>query len=152
MPPDKGPVVIAASVGVGGKNLRQDVLIIQAALNDIEPSDGGPSPKLAVDGISGPQTAKAIAGFQWRAIAFVDLRIDPDGPTLRAINQRRAPIVTLGFAITGTPFFEDQTVVEEVLQNVPTIRAALFLARNRIENVAAFVGARWPDYANWPWQ
>lgn len=141
VPPPKGPVVITAPVGVGGKNLRQDVLIIQAALNDIEPSDGGPFPKLKVDGISGPRTANAISGFQRRAIAFVDSRIDPDGPTLKAINQRRVPMVTLGFAITETPFFEDQTVVEEVLQAVPTIRAALFLTKNRIENVAPFVGA-----------
>src|SRR5215471_1429556 len=87
--PNNGTIVITGSVGVGGRNRRPDVLAIQAALNDIEPADGGPVPKLKVDGIAGPLTAKAIAGFQRRAIPFVDSRIDPDGPTLKAINQRR---------------------------------------------------------------
>src|SRR5262245_15788200 len=87
--PNNGTIAITGSVGVGGQNRRPDVLAIQAALNDIEPADGGPTPKLKVDGIAGPLTAKAIAGFQRRAIPFVHSRIDPDGPTLEAINRRR---------------------------------------------------------------
>jgi len=85
-----GMVVIAGSVGVGGRNTPADVRAIQAALNDIAPGDGGPDPKLAVDGIAGPKTNKAIAKFQQRSIGWSDGRIDPGGPTLKAINARRA--------------------------------------------------------------
>lgn len=141
MPPSKGPIAITASVGLGGQNRKPDVLTIQSALNDIEPSDGGPSPKLSVDGIVGPLTNKAIAGFQRRAISFVDSRVDPNGPTIKAINQRRTPILSFGLAVGETPFFQDQTVVEEVLASVPMVRGALFLARNRVESIAPFVGA-----------
>jgi hypothetical protein len=85
-----GEVSITGSVGVGGRNTPADVKAIQAALNDIPPSDGGPDPKLAVDGIAGPKTNKAIAKFQQRNIGWSDGRIDPGGPTLKAINARRA--------------------------------------------------------------
>lgn len=138
-PPDKGPVTITASVGLRGQNRRPDVLKIQEALNDIEPADGGPVPKLAVDGLSGPLTERAIATFQRKAAPYVDSRIDPNGPTLAAINRRRTPILAIGLDVGQTPFWQDQTVVEDVLKAVPTIRAAMFLALNRIDNVAPFV-------------
>ncbi|MGO9596701.1 MAG: peptidoglycan-binding domain-containing protein [Isosphaeraceae bacterium] len=81
---------ISASVGEGGLNRPDDVRLIQSSLNDIDVEDGGPDPLLDVDGIAGPLTKSAIARFQQPHIGFADSRVDPDGPTLRALNALRA--------------------------------------------------------------
>jgi hypothetical protein len=142
---------LLASVGSGGKNIRSDVFTIQGALNGIDPSDGGADPRLAIDGICGPLTTRAIGTFQRRArVPRVDLRIDPDGPTLAALNTRlsaspvlqklalslqeaHAPANNVAAGVTNE--------VQMVLNHVPTIRGAVFLARNRIESVKPFVTA-----------
>lgn len=80
------PVVVGRSVGQGGSNARGDVLTIQQALNAVGPAQGGPAPRLATDGLIGPATRAAIGKFQKQNISFVDFRIDPNGPTIKALN------------------------------------------------------------------
>ncbi|WP_166301438.1 peptidoglycan-binding protein [Bradyrhizobium sp. 2S1] len=81
------PVVVGRSVGQGGANVRNDVLTIQQALNAVGTSQGGPTPRLATDGLMGPLTRAAIGRFQKQNISFVDFRIDPNGPTIQALNR-----------------------------------------------------------------
>ena len=81
------PVAIRQSVGQGGANLRNDVLTIQQALNAVSTSRGGPTPRLATDGLVGALTRAAIGKFQKQNISFVDFRIDPNGPTVQALNR-----------------------------------------------------------------
>ena len=142
-------VNVVASVGSAGRNLRTDVLAIQGALNKVDPSEGGADPALAVDGICGPVTTRAIGKFQRRALlAVVDSRIDPHGPTLAALNARlSAPAAARGRSVSGkdgdglagAPVAKDE--VQIVLDHIPSIRGALFLARNRIESIRPFVTA-----------
>src|SRR5712672_3667063 len=87
-PSPKSGISLTGSVGSGGRNLRPDVLQIQEALNAIDPSKGGPAPKLAVDGICGHFTITAIGKFQRSVLGWADLRVDPDGPTLAALNAK----------------------------------------------------------------
>ncbi len=42
----------------------EDVKLIQALLNRIPPHEGGPDPKLTVDGRAGPETIAAILAVQ----------------------------------------------------------------------------------------
>lgn len=83
---------IAASVGAGGANVHADVLTIQKLLNGVAAEDGGPTPTLVEDGWIGPITKGAIAAFQARqALKVQDDRIDPDGPTMRRLNEVSSP-------------------------------------------------------------
>jgi hypothetical protein len=84
-----GGLTISASVGLGGRNIPDDVKTIQAALNRVSADQGGPDPKLDVDGIVGPLTRAAIAAFQKQQFGWSDGRVDTDNVTiqkLRAIN------------------------------------------------------------------
>jgi hypothetical protein len=88
-PTPGGEATISASVGVGGRNLAADVRTVQELLNNVPPEQGGPAPKLAVDGLVGPLTNGAIAKFQRKQLGFSDGRVDPGGPTLKRLNQFR---------------------------------------------------------------
>jgi len=85
-PPYAGGDSISGSVGRGGRNFAADVMTIQAALNDEDPADGGPTLKLAADGIAGPLTIAAIERFQRRWLGWADGRVDPDGPTMHRLR------------------------------------------------------------------
>jgi len=85
-PPYDGSVVIKGSDGRGGRNSPDDVKTIQAALNAVEPADGGPLLKLTVDGIAGPLTIAAIEKYQKRQLGWSDGRVDTDEPTIHALN------------------------------------------------------------------
>ncbi len=78
---------IERSVGQGGHNLKNDVLKIQQLLNLIAPKDGGPLPPLAEDSIIGPLTIGAIKRFQIFHKTARDARVDPNGPTLKKMNE-----------------------------------------------------------------
>lgn len=83
---------IKASVGVGGTNMPADVLVVQRLLNGVAPEDGGPSPPLAEDKLIGPLTNSAIKTFQGaQRLAIVDSRVDPNGPTLKRLNEVSEP-------------------------------------------------------------
>ena len=82
-----GTSLIKGSVGFGGQNNREDVTMVQRALNEIPLPQGGPSPPLAVDGLIGPKTNGAIRTFQQRNTGIADGRIDPGFGTEKAIAQ-----------------------------------------------------------------
>lgn len=77
---------ISSAVGKGGMNKTMDVATIQYLLNCVPKHAGGPSPELAVDGICGPLTSAAIQKFQMANRGVADRRVDPNGPTLRALQ------------------------------------------------------------------
>jgi peptidoglycan hydrolase-like protein with peptidoglycan-binding domain len=75
------------SVGVGGRNLSDDVTTVQSLLNNLPPGNGGPNPSLVVDGKAGPRTNAAIRQFQYRQLGWADGRVDPDGPTFQKLHE-----------------------------------------------------------------
>jgi peptidoglycan hydrolase-like protein with peptidoglycan-binding domain len=85
-PQRTGSTSITASVGRGGRNLADDVRAVQSALNAQDVADGGPGVKLAVDGLVGPLTIAAIEHYQRHHFGWADGRVDPDGPTIHALN------------------------------------------------------------------
>jgi peptidoglycan hydrolase-like protein with peptidoglycan-binding domain len=74
--------ILSASVGLGGTNQRNDVLMVQKLLNAVPIAKGGPAPQLVVDGLCGPKTGGAIQKFQSVNTGFPDGRIDPGKPNL----------------------------------------------------------------------
>jgi hypothetical protein len=79
---------IAASVGQKGVNRRDDAITVQELLNEVPPEEGGPSPKLAVDGLPWTKTIAAIRKFQQVQCGFKwpDGRVDPGGKTLAKLK------------------------------------------------------------------
>ncbi len=77
---------IGSSVGKGGKNRPEDVVVIQYLLNCVPSSKGGPTNELILDGLCGNLTGGAIAKFQQAALGFADGRVDAGGQTLAALN------------------------------------------------------------------
>jgi putative peptidoglycan binding protein len=76
---------ISASVGLGGRNLAGDTFTVQQLLNRARQRDG--LPPIAVDGRVGPETIGAIRAFQQSRLGFSDGRVDPNGPTIAALNR-----------------------------------------------------------------
>jgi hypothetical protein len=81
-----GPLTISAAVGLGGRNLPDDVKTIQAALNQVSPEQGGPQTKLEVNGKPGPALQQAIAAFQKRQFAWADSRVDTNNVTIQRLR------------------------------------------------------------------
>ncbi len=75
-------IKISASVGQGGINHKGDVRKIQKLLNAIYPASA-----LEVDGLCGNKTIRRIERFQRRFLRSPDGRVDPNGRTLRRLNQ-----------------------------------------------------------------
>jgi peptidoglycan hydrolase-like protein with peptidoglycan-binding domain len=124
-----GASTIKASVGVGGVNARVDVLTIQQLLNGVAPDESGPLPLLAEDGFIGPLTNGAIRKFQQgQQLQVVDGRIDPDGPTLRRLNEVSTPgqrAIAQLRAVLGA----DVPAVRNLAGLGPVLRRALRLKR-----------------------
>ncbi len=80
---------ITAKVGENGINRYDDVVTIQELLNQIDPTEGGASPKLVVDGKCGAKTKEAIQKFQLKQFGWklADGRVDPGGPALQRMNE-----------------------------------------------------------------
>jgi peptidoglycan hydrolase-like protein with peptidoglycan-binding domain len=78
-------VRLGGSVGKGGLNCWTDVASVQQLLNEHLPSGGKP---LEIDGDAGPLTIDLIARWQRQhgMMRNPDGRVDPGGPTLRALN------------------------------------------------------------------
>jgi peptidoglycan hydrolase-like protein with peptidoglycan-binding domain len=76
---------IGSSVGAGGINAKPDTLMIQQLLNSVPRGEGGPDLLLAEDGLIGPKTQAAINKFQKKVLSKPDGRIDPGGPTIKAL-------------------------------------------------------------------
>jgi hypothetical protein len=77
---------ITGAVGAGGSNAKTDVLVVQQLLNSTPPEDGGPELLLAEDGLIGPRTQAAIDRYQRKVLSRPDGRIDPGGPTIKALS------------------------------------------------------------------
>ena len=80
---------IKASVGLGGRNFFDDARVVQTLLNRVIAELM--LPWLLVDGIVGPKTIGAIRAFQQRRFGKSDGRVDPNGPTIMALNQTEPP-------------------------------------------------------------
>ena len=65
---------------------RDEVLLVQRLLNQHRPP---PLCPIAVDGLVGPETGGAIWEFQQRVVKSIraDGRVDPGGPTFRALSR-----------------------------------------------------------------
>jgi hypothetical protein len=74
---------LRGSVGRGGNNFKTEIVRIQAMLNVMLPSAGGPTLPLELDDIVGPQTIAAIEGFHEYMEMYHDLtkpsRLQPCG-------------------------------------------------------------------------
>ncbi len=75
--------IIKGSVGVGGANRSADVILVQLLLNDWCANTN--QEILAIDGLFGPKTNATIHSFQQVYTVVQDGRIDPNGPTLKAL-------------------------------------------------------------------
>ena len=88
---------ITSSVGrMGARNVPQDVKTVQELLNKVRHGAGRPIPVLVQDAICGPKTISAIQKFQAHHFgwASTDGRVDPEGPTLRKLNEFDGPVPT----------------------------------------------------------
>jgi len=145
-------ITITASVGAGGANISTDVRTIQAALNDVPSESGGPDPALAVDGVVGPLTLAAIKGFQQTHVSIVDSRIDPDGPTLAALNAEpggNVPIAAQGLAAAAprrqrrSDFLPpDPAIIPKVLELLERVRGLIRAANFRLTLAGPFITTR----------
>jgi peptidoglycan hydrolase-like protein with peptidoglycan-binding domain len=83
-------------------NRVADVRTIQIALNRFPPTDGGPSPKLEVDGVVGPRTEYAIEFFQrkWglypKGWSAPDVIVDVEGNTIDRLRAGPAQTTKSG--------------------------------------------------------
>jgi hypothetical protein len=96
-------IKIIGSVGAGGKNLRQDVIIIQKALNKVTPTLNGKP--LLEDGLYGKFTAAAITVFQSKFLNMIkpDGRIDPNGRTIKKLTALQNTNSTIRFPLAFKP-------------------------------------------------
>jgi hypothetical protein len=143
---DPDAITIHGSVGAGGLNRRDDATVIQQALNQVEPGQGGPDPKLKVDGWPWSKTIAAIRTFQRANLGWADGRVDPGGPTLAKLNtlvtiksvlSAIAPLLGVGAApsVAVDPKTIDElysVVLPQVRACVRSADATLQLGRNVI--------------------
>ena len=76
--------MITASVGRGGRNVPNDVRILQCGLNVTRASSG--LRPIAIDGLVGPETLGAIREFQRRNNLLMDGRMDVNGPAITRLR------------------------------------------------------------------
>ncbi|HZL70937.1 MAG TPA: peptidoglycan-binding protein, partial [Planctomycetota bacterium] len=91
---------ILGSVGQGGSNGSQSVMTIQYLLNCVPAVQGGPATELVVDGLIGPKTVAAILNFQKAHFSTADGRVDPNGSTLKALQQFD-PFPQISYVVAG---------------------------------------------------
>jgi hypothetical protein len=77
---------LTASVGQGGRNLSGDVLYVQILLADWLLVNKNTS--IPIDALMGPKTIDAIRQFQVSNTAVVDVLIEPNRSTIRALETK----------------------------------------------------------------
>jgi len=142
---------ISGSVGTGGMNKTADVRIIQTALNGIPADEGGTTTALKADGIAGTLTRTAITRYQQKNVTIIDGRVDPNGPTIRAMNQSLGggvDIVTAGSGTGGakagkSPFQPlDPKVVTKIVSLLAKIRVVIRAANFQLDLASPFIGTK----------
>ncbi len=101
---------IVHGIGPDLTNDRQDVMRVQSLLNQVPPPVGGPETKLAVDGIFGPFTEKAIARFRKIQFGQIQNTLLPTEPAFIrlceyfdfASIEREGPSLAWGAVVTPT--------------------------------------------------
>lgn len=124
---------ISASVGKGGVNRKDDSITVQALLNRVPVDQGGPSPRLAVDGLPWQKTITAIKKFQSVQLGFKwpDGRVDPNGKTLEKLN-------------TFDSVFTQGPEIKKAYATIPEALARIRMARNRLFSIRAFYSLQNP--------
>lgn len=145
LPNARAPITISAPVGnrkaervKNGGNRVADVRTVQIALNRFSPADGGPSPKLVVDGVVGSRTEYAIEFFQRKWAFFPkgwsgpDVIVDVEGET---IDRLRA----------GPPTTK-QSGKELALATLPRVLAMLTVAQATMKAAIANAATNGPPF------
>jgi peptidoglycan hydrolase-like protein with peptidoglycan-binding domain len=81
---------ISKSVGKGGYNIKEEVRYVQKLLNAWRQENG--RPEIQADGLVGPKTIGAIEDFQRAKTGIVDGRVDPNGPSIKALEDGIEPL------------------------------------------------------------
>jgi hypothetical protein len=98
--PDIRARALTGSVGIRGRNARDDVQVVQFLLNAWQGFVRRPF--LALDGLAGPLTNGAIVALQQAAgLRAVDGRVDPGGPTLEVLGKLGA--IGIAMTLRNTP-------------------------------------------------
>ncbi|MFC3087297.1 peptidoglycan-binding domain-containing protein [Tabrizicola soli] len=144
-----GPAtVLKGSVGFGGKNLRGDVLLVQAMLNALPATRGGAVPALATDGICGTMTNSAIKRFQAGNQCYADGRVDAGAKTERTLLellQRLGKLAAvLGAAAAAAPAPTGPTVAGP---NSPVRRKYVQTAKTLVPPAGLTTGGSGPKGA-----
>jgi hypothetical protein len=131
-PAAPGVLTISAAVGLGGRNLPDDVKTVQAALNRVPLEQGGPKVKLDVNGKPGTDLQQAIAAFQKRQFAWADSRVDTNNVTIQRLRtyQDDVPAGT-------TPGLLDRVLFRPL--TIGTVYATLPLVKTMIDQSLATI-------------
>jgi hypothetical protein len=134
-------VNITASVGRGGRNLRDDVLKIQKLLNEHMPV---PLQLLVEDGLCGGSTITAIEEFQRRALHMKrpDGKVDPQGSTMAALSPvalARSPEVLVPYR-DGFGLYVKSTGSSSLFATPKTLASIQTLARKVAERLDVSLG------------
>lgn len=130
---------ISGSVGRGGVNRRQDVIIIQTLINHHIRLLAPLSP-LRIDGAVGPRTIAAIEEFQRRVLYMQrpDGRVDPLGQTLKKLDSAKNVGTAPGNG--SAPAVNDPAI--EALQLAATAKKAAYALKKAHPTVVFTSGRR----------
>jgi hypothetical protein len=142
--PARSPITISRSVGKKAPNIPKDVSTIQELLNDVPPDEGGPDPKLAVDGLCWGKTIAAIHKFQRTFMKWPDDRVDPGGRTLTRLATRRGsasgPLLSIAKkAQAGERLPLNPYLVPIIVRLVPQARIWVRQALHEIDRAAPYL-------------
>lgn len=129
---------IKESVGLGGRNLFEDVYKIQYAFNKVPPIDGGPPSPIAINGKPTQETISAIKHFQQKHFGWggVDGKIDPNKRT----HQKLIEISSSYNVFPSLPLdmVNDAWFFQAMMQHVPFTKQCITAAQAKISS--AMVG------------
>jgi peptidoglycan hydrolase-like protein with peptidoglycan-binding domain len=119
---------ISKSVGKGGYNIKKEVRYVQNLLNAWRQEHG--RPEIQADGLVGPQTIGAIVDFQRAVTGIVDGRVDPNGPSIKALEAGIQSLTrqlkaygVLALTLSYDPYFDLPVLNSGLLESI--LRPAL---------------------------